>query len=133
MALSGEALIEDGLFRHIATLTTTPATTLAWPNKKHGNGKPRIEVSHAPNTTRGATLKGGKEYTGFLIATVVIKEGQGTTKGSDIASQVISHFVDTIHTTEQRIRFVQPASVAQPIMDGSDVRFPISIPYIATE
>lgn len=135
MALTGEALLEDALFRHLSTLVTDPATTFAWPNLSHNGDVPRLEVDHAPNTTQSGTLEGAKNLQGFLAVTVVTAEGQGTLIGKDIATQVVNHFPGNlkIHTDDYVVRFNQPPSISQKIIDGAEVRFPVAIPYNAND
>jgi hypothetical protein len=135
MALTGEALLEDALFRHLSTLVTDPATTFAWPNINHDGSVPRLEVDHAPNTTQSATLEGAKNLQGFIIVTVVTETHIGTAYGRDIATQVIDHFPGNLklHTTDYVIRFNQPPSISQKIIDGNEVRFPVAIPYNAND
>lgn len=133
MALTGDALLENKLFEHLATLAITPATVFAWPGLGDEGTKPRVEVAHAPNTAQASTLAHGKDNPGFLVLTVVYEEGFGTIKPREIASQIVAHFEDlTLHTDEHRIRFIQPATTGQPIPDGSEIRLPVTVPYLAT-
>lgn len=133
MALTGDALLEDALFRHLATLTITPATVFAWPGRPEVGTKPRVEVAHAPNTAQASDLQDGKDNPGFLVLTVVYEEGFGTIKPREIASQIADHFEGlTLHTTEHRIRFIQPATTGQAFPDGSEIRLPVTVPYLAT-
>lgn len=132
MALSGDALLADALFRHLSTLTTNPATSIAWPGLSDGGDAPRLEVQFVPNTKQAADLEISVDSPGFLVVTVVVAEGKGIIEATNIASQVADHFGDTIHTTEHRIRFVNPPSTSQPLPDGSEIRVPVSIPFIAT-
>lgn len=134
MALSGEAALQNKLLEHLATLTTDPVTTFAWPNVAHNGAIPRLEVQHLPNTSRAATLGGAKDLPGFLVVTVVTQEGAGVINASDLAQQVIAHFEGvTLHTDDYRIRFIQPGSVSQSLPDGGELRTPVSIPYIAND
>lgn len=132
MALTGDALLADALFRHLNTLTTVPATSIAWPGVSDNGQTPRLEVQFVPNTKQASTIDAGEDSPGFLVVTVVTSEGRGTIEALNIASQVSSHFGETIHTSEHRVRFVQPPSTAQPIPDGAEIRVPVSIPYLAT-
>lgn len=132
MALTGDALIADALMRHLSTLTTDPVTTIAWHGIPHPGTTPRIEAEFVPNTKTAPTVDGGPDSPGFLVATVVIAEGQGVIVGTNIAAQIAGHFGASLHTTEHRIRFVNPASVSQPFVDGAEVRIPVSIPYLAS-
>jgi hypothetical protein len=92
-------------------------------------------VDHAPNTTQSGTLEGAKNLQGFLAVTVVTKKGQGTLIGKDIATQVVNHFPGNLklHTTDYVVRFNQPPSISQKIIDGAEVRFPVAIPYNAND
>lgn len=143
MALQGEALLSDTLSRHLATLTTNPATVFAWEgmafDATDGANRPYLQVSHVPNTTRSETFGPSKDLPGFLIVTVVgsVFKSQGDLTIFDlrnIAAQVIAHFPTTLtlHTTDFRIGFIQPASMSAAFLDGNDVRVPVNIPYLAT-
>lgn len=135
MALTGEALLEDTLFRHLATLVTVPTTAFSWPNIENDGLTPRLEVQHLPNTSRGNLLDDSKDLVGFLTVTVVHNRGIGSTPLTDIATQIINHFPQTLtlFTTDYRIRFTQPASYSQIIPDGAETRLTVSIPYIAND
>lgn len=134
MALSGEALLQDRLFRHLATLVTVPATTFAWPNIAHNGSVPRLEVQHVPNTARSSLLNNSKDLQGFVIVSVITDQGVGTTDAHDIATQVVDHFKGlTLHTDDYRIRFIQPGSISQSLPDGAELRTPVSIPYLAND
>lgn len=136
MAFTGEALLEQTLFDHLATLTTTPATGVAWPGVDYdGASKPYLEVTHLPNTARKETLGPSKDLPGFLIVTAVFDEGEGTLITRNVCAQIIAHFPTTLtlFTDDYRIRFTQPASAGRAIVDGGEVRIPVSIPYLANE
>jgi hypothetical protein len=132
MAIVNEAELQDVLFARAATLTTTPATTLAWPNVNASNVVPRIEIVHLPNTTFEYDIAGSVDLQGFLQLTVVTAEGTGVLGASDIAQQVLAHFhQQTLYTTNYRIMLNQRGSVSQSIPDNGELRTPVSIPYKA--
>lgn len=132
MAIVNEAELQDALFARAATLTTTPATTLAWPNVNASNAIPRIEIAHLPNTTFEYDIDGSVDLQGFLQLTVVTSEGTGVLVASDIAQQVLAHFHQvTLHTTNYRIMLNQRGSVSQSLPDNGELRTPVSIPYKA--
>ena len=133
MAVTGFALIEDTLFSHLATLTTTPATTFAWPNRSHSGSVPRIEVQHVANNAFGSTLDHGIDQPGLLVLTAVVETGTGTGVLTDLAAQIIAHFDrEQFVDAEWRIRISNAPSPSQPIPDGGETRLPVTVAYIAT-
>lgn len=143
MALTGNALIADALFRHLATLTTSPATVVAWPGNSFdgtdASNRPYLQPQFVPNTTRENTFDTIKDFQGFLSVTVIgdkvyTSGGVHLMTLQNMASQVVAHFPTTLklYTTEHVISFRQPGSVSQALPDGSDWRVPVSIPYYAT-
>lgn len=134
MAFVKEALLQQALFTHLATLTTTPATTIVYPSDPDtGPSRPYLQVDHLPNTARQETLDPSTDLPGFLIVTVVSDEGVGTLQAQNIGAQVAAHFPTTLRlfTDDYRIRFTQPATVGQSRLDDGELRTNVSIPYLA--
>lgn len=133
MAVTGFALIEDTLFSHLATLTTSPVTTFAWPNRPHSGNVPRIEVQHVANNAFGGSIDRGTDQPGLLVLTAVVESGTGTGVLTDLAAQIIAHFDRRqFVNSEWRIRITNTPSPSQPIPDGGETRLPVTVAYIAT-
>ncbi|MBV6657195.1 MAG: hypothetical protein KI785_05435 [Devosiaceae bacterium] len=135
MAFTGEALLEQALFDHLATLTTTPATAFAWPSVDFdGTARPYLQVNHLPNTARQNTFSPSKDLPGFLIVTAVFAAGEGTLTTRNVCTQIIDHFPTTLRlfTAEHRIQITDPPTAGRALVDGPEVRIPVSIPYLAT-
>lgn len=133
MATGTEAKIAAALFDRLLTLTTSPVTSIAWPNVDFNGSPPYLEVSHLPNRSEGPLLDTTKDLRGFLQVTVVYAVGVGIIDPMEIASQVIAHFPVTLRTgSSPLVTFPQPAFSGPPFQDGNEIRVPVSIPYLAS-
>ncbi|HEV7253877.1 MAG TPA: DUF4128 domain-containing protein [Mesorhizobium sp.] len=136
MPLTAEAAIPDALFRHLDTLTLSPALPIAWPGKPFTPpAGAYLELTFLPNTNRNLFLGNSDptQHVGLLQVTVVGAPKEQVVALNDIAGRIVAHFAKgtTVEKDGVRVRITAKPSVAPPLLDDGRKRVPVSIPYQA--
>lgn len=137
MATGKEVQVVDALFSHLSGLTTTPATTIVWQGRRKVNPvRPYLEVMHLPNKTGSPTFDGTRDLRGLLQVTVIYAsagDGPGILAPGEIASQIVTRFAkNTDIWGDVKVTIPNWPSVAPPIIEGDEIRIPVTIPYLSS-
>jgi hypothetical protein len=137
MATGEIAQIMDALFAHCATLGVgSPALAIAYPEVAFtppASGK-YLQVDFFANRPAWEGLTSGKLAQGILQVTVVWPRGQGILQPGEAAQAVIDHFAKgtSLYSDGAKVTIGQEPWSASPVMDGTDCRIPVTIPWVAT-
>lgn len=137
MATGKEVQVVDALFSHLSGLTTTPATTIIWHGRRAVNPVfPYLEVMHLPNRTFSPTFGAARDLRGLLQVTVVYEAkgaGPGILAPGEIASQIVTRFAkNTDIWGDVKVSIPNWPSVAPAILEGDEIRIPVTIPYLSS-
>lgn len=131
--MSDPALIASTLLARCATFSVgSPALPIAYPDVPFtppASGK-YLEVSIFYNRPAWEGLRSGRMDQGLLQVTVVWPKGQGTPGPMRHAADVINHFAKGLALTNG-VRISRQPYAASPLLDASDSRVPVTIPWIA--
>ena len=131
MATTDEVDVRTVLFDHLAGLTTTPATHIAWPNTSFAPSEyPYLRVNLIPTRAGRVTESGDmKRHSGILQVSIVEERGSGLHRTARIAGQIIDHFkqgVSIFHGSITRcIQITEPPFDAAPFDDENETITPV--------
>ena len=134
MATGIEASIVEGLLARLATLTLSPAMSVAYPNVEFTPPEDGyLRAQHFPNTTNQITLgdTGENRHIGLFQVDVFWPKGAGEIAPKERAALVAAHFKrgTTITQDGLAIRIIQPPTVSGIINGDRFVQVPVTIPY----
>lgn len=129
-----EENIEAALLARVATLETTPALPVAWPNITFTPGTgPYLRVDHLPNATTRFLLKGSDPHLrqGILQLTVVAPLRQGPSPGTKLAGAVAAHFPAdlALFSGGIKVRISKAPSIAPAMKTDVSWDVPVSVTY----
>lgn len=135
MATDDEYKVTKALFDHLSSLTTVPATEIAWPNVNfEPSTYPYLRVNVIP-TRPGRTTESGdmKRHVGIFQVSVMARKGAGEMAARKIAGQVIDRFKQstTLFTTgnSQCVQITEPPHEGGAIEGDSEIMLPVQIYY----
>lgn len=134
MATGIEAIIEDALATHLATLTLSPAMPIAWPNVDYQpTSSGYLHVQHFPVDTNQSTLgtTGKNRISGIYQVSVMWPKGEGGVQPKERAALVAGHFKRGTVITQDglNIRINKPPHVVAAIEEKKFLQVPVSISY----
>lgn len=137
MATSIEGKIAEALFARLATLTLSPALSIAWPNVTFAlPAGTYLRVDSLRNTTDRLTIAndGPHRQQGIMQVTVNGQLDDGEPALLDIAGQIADHFPAGLRLpfTGGEVRIAKRPDVAS-LKDDQNARWlvPVSVPWAA--
>lgn len=136
MATGIEAMILEGLIKHLANRSQYSSLPEAWPNRPFTPvSTGYLRCNHLPNTTRQVELgdNGRNRHIGLFQVDVVWPQGTGSLVPMEVASAIIDRFARGTSFTQDTVtvRIIQPPSVAPALQEDPYIVFPVTIPYQA--
>lgn len=135
MATTDEVDVLQTLFDHLSGLTTTPATTIAWPNGNfEPSGYPYLRVNVIPLRSGRISESGDmKRHDGILQISIVEERGAGMHRTARIAGQLIDHFrqgVTIYHDDSDRaVQITEPGHQVAPFDDANETVTPVQFRF----
>jgi hypothetical protein len=136
MATGEAAQIIDALLAHCTTLSVgSPALPIAYPEVSFtppADGK-YLQIDFFANKPAWEGLSSGKLAQGLLQITVIWPRGHGVVAPNQNAQEVMDHFAKgtTLFDGEMKVTVNQEPWAASPITDGTIIRVPVTIPWVA--
>jgi hypothetical protein len=137
MTATGQAAqIMEALFARCATLAVgSPAMPVTYPEVAFtppASGK-YLQADFFANRPAWEGLGSGKLAQGLLQITIIWPRGQGIIQAGQDAQAVIDHFAKGLNLFNGgvKVSINQEPWAASPITDGTDLRLPITIPWVA--
>ena len=133
--MADPADIASALLARCATLSVgSPALPIAYPEAAETFSPPSdgkyLEVSYFSNRPAWEGLASGRMDQGLLQVTVVWPKNKGIVAPSRHASEVMAHFPKGLALADG-VRVSGQPYAASPLTDTSDVRIPVTIPWVA--
>jgi hypothetical protein len=126
-------LIAAALLARCATLAVgSPALPVAYPEITFDpptDGK-YLEASLFFNRPAWEAVDSGKQDQGLLQVTVVWPRGAGVIAPMEAAAEVLDHFPKALSLSDG-VRISAQPWAASPIIEGSETRIPVTIPWTA--
>lgn len=129
-------LIADALLARCATLSIgSPALPIAYPDKPFKpavdapDGK-YVEVALFFNRPAWEGVASGKVDQGLLQITVVWPRNAGVIKPLEAVAEVMAHFPKAL-ALSNGVKVSAEPYAASPIIEGSETRIPVTIPWMA--
>lgn len=133
MATNHEESVETTLMEHLATLITTPATTIAEPDWPFTGSPPYLRANIIPTRSGAITESGGmKRHAGILQIDVVTERNKGRLTAIQIIDQVCQHFrmgVLIWGSDGRNIQIIEPPVPQAPFYDENETVTPVDIYY----
>lgn len=136
MATGEAAQIIDALLGHCVSLSVgSPALPIAYPEISFtapADGK-YLQVDFFANRPAWEGLTSGKLAQGLLQITVIWPRGAGIVGPNQAAQEVMAHFAKGLNLFDgdTKVTINQEPWATSPITDGTMVRVPITIPWVA--
>jgi len=133
--MANPADIASALLARCATLSVgSPALPIAYPEPKETFAPPSdgkyLEVAYFSNRPAWEGLSEGRMDQGLLQVTVVWPKNKGIVAPVRQAAEVMAHFPKGLPLANG-VRVSGQPYAASPLIDTSDVRIPVTIPWIA--
>lgn len=137
MSTTPEAIIQDLLLGHLATLVLSPAWPVDFPDtdfKPPSHGR-WLEARLLRNTNGNLFLGNDDEarHLGLLQVAVMSPLKRGSPFALDIAGSVVAHFAKGTRLFAETfaVRVYEKPSVAQTFRDGAHLRTPVTVRWQA--
>lgn len=130
-----EALIADALFRHLSTLSLSPALQIAWQGTSYdppSDGGAYLRASYIPNTVDTATISRWDRRYGIFQVDVMWPENKGVIPAAEVAGQIADHFPrDTTKLTAgtSTVKIYRTPVIGSALPDPPRMMIPVSVYY----